>query len=458
MFFSGTSKKRLICLVPLLLTMLVIPLSLLTLAGTGGALGDVGSATRAGSDLSRAEYLFTELRVIVTYIRLLFLPVNQNLAYDYPVYRTLFTPPVFLSFLFLLALFGLAVYLTYRSRFKVQGSRFEVQGSALGIQNSPFYRLTAFGIFWFFLTLSVESSIIPITDVIFEHRLYLPSVGAFLAFACCFVAAGQKLAARVSGGGTAAIALAGLIVLALTAASYARNQVWGSQESLWQDVVNKSPGKAVGYQYLGIALFERGEVERAFASFDRSLAIDPLLDGAYINRGSLNARVGRYQQAIADLSRAVDLDPSSVEAWSNLGLTWSQLGEQDKAIASLSRAIALNPTYLKALNNMGLAFIRKGAPGEAIPYLDKALALNRNYGLAWFNRGVAYKDTGRLDRAIADLSRAIELNPRFGPAYSHRGAALARTGARERALADFRTACENGDENGCGELRKLTGR
>jgi len=79
--------------------------------------------------------------------------------------------------------------------------------------------------------------------------------------------------------------------------------------------------------------------------------------------------------------------------------------------------------YMKALNNMGLALIRKGAHGEAIGYLDRALALNRNYGLAWFNRGVANKETGRLDRAIAD----------------------------------FRTACENSDENGCLELRKLTG-
>jgi len=186
MFFRGKPSRRLICVTPLLLTMLVIPLSMLLLTGTGGALGDVGSATSVGSDLTRAEYFFTELRVIVTYLRLLFLPVNQNLVYDYPVYRTLFTPPVFLSFLLLVALFGLAVYLAYRSRLEVKVSRLETQNSKLITQNLPFYRLIAFGMFWFFLTLSVESSIIPITDVIFEHRIYLPSVGAFLAFASFF--------------------------------------------------------------------------------------------------------------------------------------------------------------------------------------------------------------------------------------------------------------------------------
>jgi hypothetical protein len=38
-------------------------------------------------------------------------------------------------------------------------------------------RLLSFGIIWFFVTLSVTSSFIVIYDVIFEHRLYLPSAG-----------------------------------------------------------------------------------------------------------------------------------------------------------------------------------------------------------------------------------------------------------------------------------------
>ena len=238
--------------------------------------------------------------------------MNQNLDYDYPVYRTLFTPPVFLSFLFLLALFGLAVYLYVP--FKVRGSRFNVAKfhsdpyllTPSPSHHPPYYRLIAFGIFWFFLTLSVESSIIPINDVIFEHRLYLPSIGAVIAFASFFVTTGQKLAARVSGGGRAAITLAGLMILALTAASYARNQVWHSQESLWQDVVNKSPGEALGYQYLGEALLERGEIDRAFACFDGRSPSTLILTEAYSNRGTLNAQVGRYDKAIEDFTRAIE--------------------------------------------------------------------------------------------------------------------------------------------------------
>jgi tetratricopeptide (TPR) repeat protein len=457
MFFRGEWKRRAVYLVPLLLTMLVIPL---TLIGTYGAPGDsVGQMTRVDSDLSRWEYLCTELRVIVTYLRLLLLPVHQNLIYDYPVYRTLFTPPVFLSFLLLAALFGLAVYLVYKSSSKFQVSGFKFQGSPVTGHQSPVtaFRLIAFGIFWFFLALSVESSVIPIMDVIFEHRLYLPSVGAFIALATCCGMVAKRLGAKRKGWETAVAALAGLIVLALTGATYARNDVWRSQESLWQDVVNKSPGKAAAYQNLGIALYGRGEVARAFACFDRAIAIDPEFAESFINRGTIWAKSGDFARAINDFERAVAVAPELAVAWNNLGLAWSEVGNQERALGYLARSIALDPRYVKPLNNTGLALIRKGEPGKAIPYLDRALSLNRNYDMAYFNRGVAYLESGRPDRAIADLTRAVELNPRLAAAYTRRGQALAQTGARERALDDFRMACENNDENGCRQLQLQRG-
>ena len=170
MFFKGDVRKRLLYIFPFLLTMLIIPLTLMGFKGSPDGVIGVDELTRiAGIGLSRWDYLITEFRVIVTYIRLLFFPINQNLDYDYPIYRTFLNPEVLLSFLFLLALFGLGAYLFYVSTRTEKGNRL-------------WLRMVSFGIFWFFVTLSVESSIIPIVDVIYEHRLYLPSVGFFLAF------------------------------------------------------------------------------------------------------------------------------------------------------------------------------------------------------------------------------------------------------------------------------------
>ncbi|MDH3327712.1 MAG: hypothetical protein OEM01_00585 [Desulfobulbaceae bacterium] len=114
MFFTGPVGKRLLRLLPLLMTLSIVPL---TLAGINKPAGDVISgiapATRGYEGLSRSDYLLTQFRVIVTYLRLLILPVNQNLDYDYPVFRSLFDPSVSCLFCCLyLFSFSLSIYST----------------------------------------------------------------------------------------------------------------------------------------------------------------------------------------------------------------------------------------------------------------------------------------------------------------------------------------------------------
>ncbi len=116
-FFKSSLKKKLLFLLPLLLTLMIIPLGIMGIdKPLGVILSDLSEKLRVQTEMSRWDYLFTQFRVIVTYIRLLFLPINQNLDYDYPVYHSLFTLPVFLSFLLLLSILGVAVYLLYKTR------------------------------------------------------------------------------------------------------------------------------------------------------------------------------------------------------------------------------------------------------------------------------------------------------------------------------------------------------
>jgi hypothetical protein len=63
-----------------------------------------------------SNYLFTQFRVIVTYIRLLILPINQNVDYDYRISKSPFEAPVLFSLLFLAAIFSAALVLHRRHR------------------------------------------------------------------------------------------------------------------------------------------------------------------------------------------------------------------------------------------------------------------------------------------------------------------------------------------------------
>jgi hypothetical protein len=134
-------------------------LSTLNLTGKGGQAG-VGFNIASATGITPATYLLTSFNVIWTYVRLLFLPINQNLDYEYPIAKTLFELPTVLSFIGHLVAVG-AVYWMYKKKGML---------------------LIPFGVAWFYIGLSPVQSFVPIIDVIFEHRVYMPSIGFFLAF------------------------------------------------------------------------------------------------------------------------------------------------------------------------------------------------------------------------------------------------------------------------------------
>lgn len=88
---------------------------------------------------------------------------------------------------------------------------------------------------YLFTQFRVESSVIPTWDVIFEHRVYLPSVGAIIAFSTVVFYAFQftdplSLAGRhrraIHRFFPTVYLLLTTLVIALSIATYQRNAVW----------------------------------------------------------------------------------------------------------------------------------------------------------------------------------------------------------------------------------------
>lgn len=344
-FFRGPWKRRLLCLLPLLATLPIVPMTVLDVGGTssdiqpsaGQAGLSLGDQLRADSSVSRLDYLFTQFRVIVTYLRLLVLPVNQNLDYDYPVYTTFFTPPVFLSFLLLTALFALALYLWFSSSLEPRASR-----------------LISFGILWFFLTLAVESSLIPIDDVIMEHRLYLPVFGAVTAFAAAFWLVAERLTGVA--GGRLLVSVAALLALGLGLATWQRNQVWGDSVRLWQDVAAKSPNKRRALNNLGVALTDAGRPSEAIETLSRAMALKPLSLNVYNNLGKAYIMNGQSEAALPLLKKAIELDRQASDSYINLAMAYNQLRQFLNTIALLEQNRHWIGDRVEAHYHLGVAY------------------------------------------------------------------------------------------------------
>ncbi|MGH7789881.1 MAG: hypothetical protein ACRERC_23640, partial [Candidatus Binatia bacterium] len=139
-------------------------------------------------------YLFTQATVLPRYLGLVVLPRGLNVDHDVP-FATGASASVLAGFAFLAAL------------------------AALGLWQMPRRPLLAFGILWFFVTLSVESSLLPIDDPMVEHRMYLPMAG--LA-----VSAGWLFAAVVRRAPRTGLSVGAVVASLLMALTFARNVVW----------------------------------------------------------------------------------------------------------------------------------------------------------------------------------------------------------------------------------------
>jgi Flp pilus assembly protein TadD len=283
------------------------------------------------------DYLLTQFVVWVTYLRLLVLPIHQNLDYDFPIYHSVFDPAVILSLLLLAALLGLVVWLVKHYR-----------------QREPAVRLVAFGAGLFFLGPLVESSFMPMIDVINEHRLYLAAAGFFTAVAVGVIwGAVNRAGRRPYLPGVAA-----LVLLALAGtygvATYCRNQVWQSEISLWRDVVRKSPGKARPYNELGLAYVRQGQNAQAIPFYQKAIALNPGFANYYNNLGQVYLNMGDSAKAQEMFNLALSKERDNYFAINNLGVIYLRQQRLQEAKEMFSRALRISPGYTIAQSNLQL--------------------------------------------------------------------------------------------------------
>lgn len=397
-FFEGPVARRVLGLIPMIATMVIIPMKLLKLSSMARPLmkADIVSAANIANfkGTSSFEYLMTQFGVIAKYLRLLVLPVRQNLLYDIPLQKAFFTLQVLMPLFLLLIIIFSGVWAVNNSL-----SRRTVFS---GMQ-----KLFAFGVFWFFSTLAVESSIIPLDDLIFEHRAYLPSIGFFMAVLALLDAGSMKLAKVPLCESKVTAAVLCLIVICCSALTIARNQKWQNQVVFWADVVQKSPNNSRAHNGLGVALVNQGNVRL----------------GDFLETEADNMATNRFEDTLVKLSAG-------------------KVSRTDAAIREFKAAIACNPENKRAHINLGVALMDQGRYDEAITVLQHASRLNRKYFLSapYFHLGRAYEAKGDITRAKEFFITAIGLEPSNHRAHERLGDIYALQGKYREAGEEYEKA------------------
>ena len=308
-------------------------------------------------DFSRLQYFETQLGILPMYLKLYLLPVGQQVEIIYPLKDGSFAGSWYWVVLHI-SLLAAALYSVGR------------------------YPWFAFGLLFFYLAHSVESGFVPISDLAFEHRMYLPSFGLALMATSLIV----KL--RVTYARACSLVLIALL-LVLT---YQRNGLWAEPIKLMQSEIDANFDKPRIHAFLGDLYRDEGEYSKAAQSYENAFNLVGLggeLDNqgyeqryAYLNNYVANlGRSGQYRKAIDVSSSFLDEIRNSEHLWAltnNLGYLHYELKDYNQCIMHMMNAVGIDPKRHESFVGAGLCFYYLGREDESLMMFTNGLALAPN--------------------------------------------------------------------------------
>jgi Flp pilus assembly protein TadD len=366
------------------------------------------------------SYLLTQSGVLTHYLRLAFWPTGLCLDYGWPAARTLaeIVPPSLL----IAGLLGLTGWGL-------------VKRPAVGFLGA-----------WFFLILAPSSSIVPILDAAFEHRMYLPLAAVVMGVVVGGYLAGRWLIGRgvvsLRAAQIAGVCLAAFAGTALGILTFHRNADYASALWIWQDAVAKMPNNPRAHYNLGTLLNDSGQTDEAISHFYKVLEVDPNYVAAHYNLGNALAECSRYNEAVTQYKKALDIEPASVDAHNNLGNALAACGRVEEAVVHYRACLELDPNSVNAHYNLAVNLAACGRAEEAVTHYLRALELKPDYAEAHHNLANLLAALSRFNEAVAEYREALKLKPGCLEAYNNLAVLLAtcpeasiRNGAEAVALA-----------------------
>jgi tetratricopeptide (TPR) repeat protein len=391
------------------------------------------------------QYLITQPFVILHYFGEFFLPTSLSADTDWKLLPSILDIRFIAGFVFIAALLFIAFYTSKKAR----------------------TRPIAFGIVWFFLALIPSSSIIPLAEVLNDHRMYFPFIGLVMSvgWALGLLYIKYSTAIRKEWIFTAI----GLLLAAYAYGTWQRNIVWHTEESLWYDVTQKSPHNGRGIMNYALTLYSREDYYGAEKYLKMAEKITPEYASVYTNLGLVKENEGdlalaenyykagvklgsnypdpptfyaqflvkqwRFTEAIPLLQQAIRVSPLDIEARTLLMTMYSMTGDWDKLKAEAQESLRLFPQNPDVMDYLEAADKKE----NELDVLDEKIKQHPDYAKFTGLSAENYKYR-RYEQCIATAQEALQLNPRYAGAYNNIGAAYIKLEQYDKAIDALKQA------------------
>jgi tetratricopeptide (TPR) repeat protein len=332
-------------------------------------------------------YLITQPFVMVHYFLTLFLPLQLSADTDWTTLTTIIDDRFYIGISFII---GLVTYAFYASKKQ---------------QKRPI----AFGILWFFIALLPTSSVIPLAEVMNDHRLFFPLIG--LLFATCygvylFILSKEIYFKQHVITKWILFATVFLILGGHAYGTYQRNIIWKTEESLWYDNALKNPKNGRGLMNYGLTQMSKGNYPVAEQYFLNALKYTPTYGTLHINLGIINEALGRPEEAEKYYENAIRYDnqtPGTLNFYGQFNIK----RKPDIAEQALLKSLNLSPGDMETHHLLMQLYWEQAAWGKLNAVVQDALKLSPTDQVS---RNYAHISEKKLDK-IGILLKEIEQHP-----------------------------------------------
>jgi protein O-mannosyl-transferase len=342
--------------------------------------------------------LITQWNVLVEYLKIIVWPslAALNIDHDYPISLSLMDNKAWMSGLILFCFVAIAV---------------------VARKKQP---LLAFSIGWFFIALIPESTIIPISEVMVEYRLYLPSFGWVLTLILFLNFFAEKIPNKNS------FQVFGFFILILLSfITWQRNQIMGTELLVWKDAAEKGLQNIRANTAFATFLQKSGEKEKALAVFkktadlnDMKLPFKQSYPMPHNEWGVYLLKQGNHEAAKDQFISALKINPRYLPALENLTriMEKTTLGNYKRDYLAVFQKVDLFP---KGHYNLGNYYLNKKEYEKAKEEFLTAIAQDQNFADAHNNLGTVWGLLGNYQKAEMSFLKALEINPKNSEAKNN---------------------------------------
>ena len=207
------------------------------------------------------------------------------------------------------------------------------------------------------------------------------------------------------------------------------------------------------WNVLGRIYSDQGEIKNAYASFQKTVELEPNFLPGYINMGASAYMLGDDDSAVKFFKKAIQIDSQASNAHFGLGLVYSKIGQYELAAKEFEATFELDPENHMAVSELGMSQINASLYEDAFEtgkkmkqlgladaYLvlgDAALHMGKIHDAIEFleqaatdrsevnsSLGFCYMVLGENDKALTYMEVALKKNP------NNFGAFMAKTGIK----------------------------